>query len=55
MMAGAPGCPVITVNPATLPPGVIGTPYSQTAFLDMDEEVACNNLAGLSVFYCVEQ
>ncbi|MEK6285730.1 MAG: putative Ig domain-containing protein [Acidobacteriota bacterium] len=30
MMAGAPGCPVITVNPATLPPGVIGTPYSQT-------------------------
>jgi hypothetical protein len=24
------GCPVITVNPATLPPGVIGTPYSQT-------------------------
>ncbi|MEK6303287.1 MAG: ice-binding family protein [Acidobacteriota bacterium] len=29
-MAGAPGCPIITVNPATLPPGVIGTPYSQT-------------------------
>jgi hypothetical protein len=29
-IAGAPGCPVITVNPATLPPGVIGTPYSQT-------------------------
>ncbi len=29
-MAGAPGCPVITVNPATLPPGIIGTPYSQT-------------------------
>lgn len=25
-----PGCPVITVNPATLPPGIIGTPYSQT-------------------------
>ncbi len=25
-----PGCPVITVNPATLPPGVIGIPYSQT-------------------------
>jgi large repetitive protein len=29
-IAGAPGCPVITVHPATLPPGVIGTPYSQT-------------------------
>jgi hypothetical protein len=29
-IAGAPGCPVITVNPATLPPGVVGTPYSQT-------------------------
>ena len=29
-MAGPQGCPVITVNPATLPPGVIGTPYSQT-------------------------
>jgi hypothetical protein len=29
-IAGAPGCPVITLNPATLPPGVIGTPYSQT-------------------------
>ena len=25
-----PGCPVVTVNPPTLPPGVIGTPYSQT-------------------------
>lgn len=30
VIAGPPGCPVITVNPATLPPGVIGTPYSQT-------------------------
>lgn len=30
VIAGAPNCPVITVNPATLPPGVIGTPYSQT-------------------------
>lgn len=29
-IAGAAGCPVINVNPATLPPGVIGTPYSQT-------------------------
>ena len=29
-IAGPGGCPVITVNPATLPPGVIGTPYSQT-------------------------
>jgi large repetitive protein len=29
-MAGPSGCPVITVNPATLPPGIIGTPYSQT-------------------------
>jgi hypothetical protein len=29
-IAGASGCPVITVHPATLPPGVIGTPYSQT-------------------------
>ena len=29
-MAGSSVCPVITVNPATLPPGVIGTPYSQT-------------------------
>jgi Ice-binding-like/Putative Ig domain/IPTL-CTERM motif len=29
-IAGALGCPVITVNPATLPPGVIGTPFSQT-------------------------
>lgn len=25
-----PGCPVIIVNPATLPPGIIGTPYNQT-------------------------
>ena len=25
-----PGCPVITVNPPTLPQGVIGTPYNQT-------------------------
>jgi hypothetical protein len=30
VMAGAPGCPVITVNPPTLPAGVIGTPYNQT-------------------------
>jgi hypothetical protein len=30
VIAGPPGCPVITVNPATLPPGVIGTFYSQT-------------------------
>jgi len=30
VIAGAPACPVITVNPATLPPGVIGTAYSQT-------------------------
>lgn len=29
-IAGSAGCPVINVNPATLPPGVIGTPYSQT-------------------------
>jgi len=29
-IAGPPACPVITVNPATLPPGVVGTPYSQT-------------------------
>ena len=30
VIAGPAGCPVITVNPATLPPGVIGTLYSQT-------------------------
>ncbi len=30
VMAGPATCPVITVNPATLPPGVIDTPYSQT-------------------------
>ncbi len=26
----SPGCPVITLNPDTLPPGVVGTPYSQS-------------------------
>jgi Ice-binding-like/Putative Ig domain len=26
----APGCPVITLSPATLPPGRVGTQYSQT-------------------------
>jgi hypothetical protein len=26
----SPGCPVILVNPSTLPPGVVGVPYSQT-------------------------
>jgi hypothetical protein len=26
----AAGCPVITVNPATLPPGVVAVPYSQS-------------------------
>lgn len=26
----APGCPVITLNPTTLPAGVTGTPYSQS-------------------------
>jgi hypothetical protein len=30
VMTGAAGCPIITVNPATLPPGVIGTAYNQT-------------------------
>lgn len=25
----APGCPVITLTPGTLPPGVVGTPYAQ--------------------------
>lgn len=25
----AAGCPVITLNPATLPPGIVGSPYSQ--------------------------
>jgi hypothetical protein len=29
-IAGRVGCPVITLNPATLPPGVIATPYNQT-------------------------
>jgi hypothetical protein len=26
----SPGCPVITLNPSTLPPGVVGTPYAQS-------------------------
>ena len=26
----APGCPVITLSPSTLPAGVVGTPYSQS-------------------------
>jgi hypothetical protein len=26
----ASGCPVIIVNPSTLPPGIVGVPYSQT-------------------------
>src|SRR5437868_14074711 len=30
VITGAPQCPVIMVNPATLPPGIIGSSYSQT-------------------------
>jgi hypothetical protein len=29
-LATPPGCPTITLAPATLPNGVIGTPYNQT-------------------------
>ncbi|HYC89475.1 MAG TPA: ice-binding family protein [Thermoanaerobaculia bacterium] len=30
IVIAAPGCPAITLTPATLPPGVTGTPYSQS-------------------------
>lgn len=30
MTIAPPGCAVITLNPGTLPPGVVGTPYSQS-------------------------
>jgi hypothetical protein len=29
-IAGSLTCPIISLNPATLPPGVLGSPYSQT-------------------------
>jgi len=29
-IASSPTCPVITLSPATLPPGMLGTPYSQS-------------------------
>jgi hypothetical protein len=30
VIVGSPNCPIITLTPGTLPPGLVGTPYSQT-------------------------